>query len=158
MDFGLDFIADFLPAPPKKLASKKQKDEKKDEPERSLSSYLPTEVNGEVARTAEQYYKQGFREYRLGNYVRARESFELALQVNPAHERARFYLANAIKENDSEIKRLIAQARRAKDIGRLKEAQGYFETAMRHMTQDANNPDYVECEEALKNIKAGGVL
>lgn len=135
---------------------KVQKKEDTEEEGRSLASYLPNSVPKEVQKTAEQYYAQGFREYLAGNYLRAKDSFQLALQVNPAHDRARHYLANAEKENNDEIKRLINAGRKAKLVGRNSEAKGYFETAMRHLFNDRSNPDYVECEEALKSLKAGG--
>ena len=162
-DYGLDFISDLLPEVPvakKTSTAVKTKEEKKAQAdaERNLANYLPPEGSTEITKTAEQYYRQGFREYRVGNYLRAKESFELALQVNPAHERSRYYLASSVKENENEIRRLINAGKKSKDVGRLKEAQGYFETAMRHMASDQTNPDYIECEEALKGIKAGSGL
>lgn len=120
--------------------------------DRSLASYLPSSVTKEVEKTADQYYWQGFREYTKGNYLRAKESFELALQVDPSHEKSRHYLASAEKENTDEIKKLIASGNKAKLVGRISEARGYYETAIRHLYNDRANPDYVECVEALKAL------
>jgi tetratricopeptide (TPR) repeat protein len=157
-EYGLGFLADFLPegTQPKKTASGKSPGKKdKDGEGRAVASYEASGVAPEVAKTAEQYYRQGFREYRAGHYLRARESFSLALQVNPAHHRARFYLDSAITENDNEIKRLIASGKTAKEVGRFREARGYFETALRRLGQDEENPDYTECVEALKTLNEG---
>ena len=127
-----------------------------EEEDRGLASYLPGTVNKEVEKTAEQYYWQGFREYMKGNFLRAKESFELALQVNPSHDRARHYLASVNKENADEIKSLIASAKKAKLIGHVQSAKGFCETALRHLYNDQANPDYADCAEILKEMKAGG--
>ncbi len=129
---------------------------KKEEADRSLSSYLPTGVSKEVEKTADQYYWQGFREYTKGNYLRAKDSFELALQVNPAHEKARHYLNSAEKENSDEIRRLVDAAKKANIVGRTSDVKRYCETALRHLHTDQASPEYEDCQEMLKNIKAGG--
>jgi hypothetical protein len=124
----------------------------KEEADKTLSSYLPSTVSKDIEKTAEQYYRQGFREFREENYLRAKAQFELALQVNPNHELSRQYLKNSEKEIDTQVKDMIAGAGRAKTAGRLHEAKGYYETAMRLMYYDRSNPDFIECEEALKKI------
>ncbi len=159
-DYGLDFVADLIGAPPKsQLAQKKsgQKKDEKEEKDRSVASYGAPSVAPEVARTAEQYYRQGFREFKAGNYLRARESFALALQVNPGHERARAYLENSIRENEREVKHLIDLGRRARDVGRFKLARSLFSTALRHSGDDPEDPLVIESKEALKNLESGGV-
>src|SRR5690606_24086654 len=113
-----------------------KKEEKENRANRGLAAYLPPGVGREAAKSAEQSYWEGFREYREGHYLRAKEHFELALQVNPAHELARFYLKSAEKEIGDEIKRMIAAAQKATVAGRLREAKGYYETAMRAMYHD----------------------
>lgn len=129
-----------------------KKSAKKENDDRSLASYLPVGVTRDVEKTAEQYYRQGFREYREGNYLRAKAQFELALQVNPNHGFARHYLAGAENEITAEIKKMIAGAQKSIVAGRLREAKGYYETAMRLMYYDRSNPDFIECEESLKKI------
>lgn len=123
--------------------------------DRALASYLPSSVSKDVEKTADQYYWLGFREYMEGNYLRAKDNFELALQVNPAHEKARHYLASVEKEKEDEIKRLIEGARRAKLVGRSQDAKGDCETALRHLYNDRANPDYADCAEILKDINGG---
>ncbi|MBS1959867.1 MAG: FHA domain-containing protein [Bdellovibrionales bacterium] len=137
--------------PPKTQETKKESKVEKDQ-NRGLASYLPPGVGREAAKSAEQSYWEGFREYREGHYLRAKEHFELALQVNPAHDLARFYLKSADKEIDDEVKRMLMAAQKATVAGRLREAKGYYETAMRAMFNDRSNPDYIEAEEALKKL------
>jgi pSer/pThr/pTyr-binding forkhead associated (FHA) protein len=154
---GLEFLADYLPASEKPVV-RKAKAEKKEAPERALSSYLPAEVGPEVVKTSDQYYREGFRELRAGNHLRARALFELAIQVNPSHERARFHLKAAIHENDQEIKRLIDKGKQSISVGRVREARAYLNSAIRRTSRDDKDPRYNECIEALKVIESGGKL
>lgn len=142
----------FLMQEPEQKAPPAKKAEKTEKQDRNLASFLPPGVGKEAAKSAEQSYREGFREYREGHYLRAKEHFELALQVNPGHELARFYLKSAEKEIDGEIKSMLIAAQKATAAGRLREAKGYYETAMRAMFNDKTNPDYIECEEALKKL------
>lgn len=148
---GLYFYMDQEEAPktPPKQAAKKTTEEGD---QRGLATYLPGSVEKEVSKTAEQYYRQGFREYREKNYLRAKSQFELALQINPNHVLARHYLHAAEQDIINEIKKMIYSAQKAVVAGRLKEAKGYYEAAMRLMYNDQTNPDFIECEEAVSKI------
>jgi tetratricopeptide (TPR) repeat protein len=155
--FGLEILSDFLPAP-ERVVSAKKKVQTKEAADRALSSYLPAEVGPEVVKTSEQYYREGFREFKSGNHMRARAMFELALQVNPAHQKARHYLSVTIHENENEIKRLIEKGKQSMSAGRMREARGYLNSAIRKTTRDEKDPYYIECNEALKSIEAGGKI
>jgi pSer/pThr/pTyr-binding forkhead associated (FHA) protein len=156
-DFGLGMVADFLPETPKSKNSKAKKSvkdaEKKEAEAREVASLAPPTVSREVEKTADQHFALGFREYTAGNYVRAKEAFELALQVNPHHGRARYYLMHSEHENREEIRKIVESARIAREFGRTRKAIGLYETAIRHLYFDRENPLYVECESALKELK-----
>lgn len=137
------------PKAPVKATEKKSSEEGDD---RVLASYLPGGVAKEVGKTAEQYYRQGFREYREKNYLRAKSQFELALQVNPNHDLARHYLHAADQDIINETKKMMYSAQKAMIAGRLKEAKGYYEAAIRLMYNDQTNPDFIECDDAVKKI------
>lgn len=148
---GIYFFMNEEPAQrPTPQAKKVQKNS--GERDRSLAAYLPPGVGLEAVKSAEQSYREGFREYREGHYLRAKEHFELALQVNPSHELARFYLKSSEQEIENEIGRMMSAAQKAVAAGRLREAKGYYETAMRAMYHDRSNPEYLEAEQALKEI------
>jgi pSer/pThr/pTyr-binding forkhead associated (FHA) protein len=162
-EYGLGFLAEYLPETPsapkgkgkgKGKGKKNTQDGEKADPEsRDLASLAPDSVPKEIEKTAEQHFALGFREYTAGNYLRAKEAFELALQVNPNHGKARYYLANAEHENREEIRKIIEAARIAREFGRTRKAIGLYETAIRHLYFDRENPQYVECESALKELK-----
>ena len=147
---GLYFYMD-QDSSPKKTAKKEVK-KKEETDDRGLASYLPGSVSKEVIKTAEQYYRQGFREYRERNFLRAKAQFELALQVNPNHPLARHYLRVSEQDILDEIKNMMVSAQKAVNAGRLKDAKGYYEGAMRLMYNDQTNPEYLECEEEVKKI------
>ncbi len=138
-----------FPEEDQKAAKTKKVAEKKEEEQKPYSN---EPVDRESKKTAEQYYRQGFREYREKNYLRARAQFELALQVDPNHALARRYLYVSDQESKNEVKKLIMSAQKAKAIGKLKSAKGYFEAAMRLMYNDQSNPDFIECEAEVKKI------
>jgi pSer/pThr/pTyr-binding forkhead associated (FHA) protein len=138
-----------MPEEEQKPQKPKKKIEKKEESARGLAA---DPVDRESSKTAEQYYRQGFREYREKNYLRAKAQFELALQVNPNHELAKHYLYVSEQDSINEVKKLIRSAQKSRATGKLKESKGYFEAAMRLMYNDQSNPDFIECEEAVKKI------
>ncbi len=140
---------DSNPKSPAKAIAKKTADSPDD---RALASYLPGGVSKDIIKTAELYYRQGFREYREKNYLRSKAQFELSLQVNPNHDLARHYLQVAEQDIIKEIKDTMDSAQKQIVAGRLREAKGYYEAAMRLMYNDKSNPDYIECEDALKKI------
>jgi pSer/pThr/pTyr-binding forkhead associated (FHA) protein len=155
-EFGLDMLADLLPETPglkKKPAKAAKINETKDGEGRDVASLASALVSPEVEKNADQHFALGFREYTAGNYLRAKEAFELALQVNPHHGKARYYLATAEHENKEEIRKIIEAARIAKEFGRTKKAIGLYETAIRHLYFDRENPQFLECEAALKELK-----
>jgi len=118
----------------------------------ALASYLPSGVAKEIGKTAEQYYRQGFREYREGNLLRAKAQFDLALQVNPSHELARKYLHIADQDIKNEIKKMLVSGEKSVNAGRLREAKAYYEAELRLMNNDDTNPLYLDCVDALKKI------
>ncbi len=162
-DFGLEFIADFLPADPaaakRKTVRKESKEQKQEEIARDLASYLPASEDADgMKNESERYFQEGFREYRTGNYLRARDAFELALQMNPAHEKAKRYRGIAIRDSEVEVKRLIDAGLRAVDSGRFSQAKAFFEMALRRLPEDEENPQVKTCRNALKELNAGGKL
>ena len=153
---GLDFVIAYLPPDPNARRAVAKKEPKKEEVSRDLSSYLPPEVTGEVSKSAEQYFQEGFREYRAKNYLRARESFQLSLQMNPAHEKSKFYLTLSIQEADREVRDLMESGERSIQAGRLGQARAFFEMALRRLPDNEENPKVKTCKNALKDLKQGG--
>jgi pSer/pThr/pTyr-binding forkhead associated (FHA) protein len=150
---NLDLITEFFSPSPQKVQAKNKPVAKK-LPVGALDfeTIQPPEGLEGVKKAAEQHYRLGLRDYREGNYVRAKQQFSLALQVNPGHERARDYWAMCDVEIKNEMSRLRAQAAKARSIGRLSEAKGYYETMIRMLPGDDENDQLNEAKESLKDL------
>jgi pSer/pThr/pTyr-binding forkhead associated (FHA) protein len=119
-----------------------------------LSSYLPSveSTDSSVNKTADQFFHEGFREYRQKNYLRAKVQFETALQVEPGHQLAMLYLENCNNMIDDEVKYHIDNGKKNLDAGKLKEAKNDYESVMRLKFRNQTDPAYKEAEEQLKEV------
>ena len=125
--------------------------------ERDLNSYLPQLAASPgsttaLEKTADQFFKAGFREYREHNYLRAKIQFESALQVNPSHSLANLYLDNCNKQIEDEVQFHQDTGRKSYEAGKVKEAKSHFEAILRLLYRDPMNAAYVDAKEELEKI------
>ena len=127
--------------------------------ERGLA-LAPPPVDPKTKETSEIQFKEGFREFRQKNYLRAQFAFETALQIYPDHVLARMYLESTKKEMDEEAKKEFKVARRDEEANRLNSAKNHYESIQRMFFRDQSNPHYKEAEAKLKDLekklKGGG--
>ncbi len=102
------------------------------------------------SHSAEMFYKDGFREYTSKNYLRARQQFETALQVQPGHPLARLYLEKSNQAIEELTKHHLESGKKALAFGRYRQAKGHFETVMRSLHRDQSSPDFNEAKEQLQ--------
>lgn len=121
---------------------------------RDLTSYLPSGSAQDVVteRTIEMFFREGMREYRERNYLRARAQFESILQIRPSHDLAKRYLANANQGIQDEVKLQLERGKKNLDAGKLRSARGNFEAALRLLARDQSNERYKEAEDQLKKV------
>jgi pSer/pThr/pTyr-binding forkhead associated (FHA) protein len=119
-----------------------------------LSKYLPGAgaVDPVTERTAEQFFKAGFREYLAGNYLRAKTQFETVLQMAPGHTLATLYLENADASIKEEVKFHIDQGKISMESGKLKEAKAHYEAVLRILFRDQSNPSVAEAKDQLEKV------
>lgn len=117
---------------------------------RDLASYLP-EGEG-VVKTAEMFFKTGFRDYRERNYIRAKSQFEMVLQISPSHKLATIYLENCNKQIEDEVKFHLSQGKKGIEAGKLKSARGHFEAVLRLLYRDPNNTAFAEAKGQLDKM------
>ena len=121
---------------------------------RDLASYLPQGDSAkEIDKSAESFFRAGFREFREHNYLRARTSFETVLQILPGHPLATLYLENCKKAIDDEVRFHLQSGKKCIEAGKLKDAQGHFEAVVRLLYKDPKNPSYAEAQEQLDKLK-----
>jgi FHA domain-containing protein len=89
-------------------------------------------------RRAQENYIRGFRDYKQGNYSRARESFQVVLNLDPENELAKRYYQLAKLKFDETVKAHMLQGNRYREKKNWRMcASSYFNV----MTMVANNQD-----------------
>jgi hypothetical protein len=127
--------------------------EKKEEASRDLAAMLPQAANAEIAKRADEFFRAGFREYRAGNYLRARQQFETVLQIAPSHDMARRYIENCRIEMDRAAKEYLSRGKNAMEAGKIKEAQGQFEAVLRLYHSNQTNEHYQAAKVHLEELR-----
>jgi len=149
---GLGAVLIFFVPTPNSGTSSKKKRAPASVKETDLGQYLPQDQGLTANKTAEQFFKAGFREYRNGNYLRARTQFETVLQMAPAHTLAIIYLENCNKKIEDDVKTLLETGRRDLEAGKLRSAKGNFEAVMRLLFKEQTNPAFLEAREQLERV------
>jgi hypothetical protein len=123
-------------------------------PQQNLAAYLPPEASTDVTvnKTADVFFRQGFREYLDKNYLRAKVQFETALQISPGHRLAALYLENCDKEITEDVKYELDSGKKDFEAGKLKEAKNHFEQVQRLLYRDRSSPFYVEAQNQSKQV------
>lgn len=89
-------------------------------------------------RRAQENYIRGFRDYKQGNYGRARESFQVVLNLDPDNELAKRYYQLAKLKFDETVKAHMLQGNRYREKKNWRMcSSAYFNV----MTMVANNQD-----------------
>jgi hypothetical protein len=117
---------------------------KKTQDSKDLAAYLP---DAPYNREIEMLFKDGLREYFLGNYSRARTQFETVLQISPGHPLSTLYLENVNKSVEGEVKLHLDHGRKAFKAGKLHDAKAHYLKVMRLLNKDRNNPNFIEAKE-----------
>lgn len=120
---------------------------------RAPSSLNTGQFPGLKTSEAEVFFREGFREFREKNYLRAKTQFDTALQINPGHYLSQFYLKAAEKAISDEVTTHLRIGKKDMDVGKLKSAKGHFESVMRLLYMDQTDPHYIEAEDHLKMVE-----
>jgi pSer/pThr/pTyr-binding forkhead associated (FHA) protein len=117
-----------------------------DKETRDLASYLP-DTDPALSKTADVFFKAGFREYNNGNWLRAKTQFETVLQMYPGHRLASLYIQNCDKSIEEEVKFHLDRGKKEMQAGKLKVAKGHFEAVQRLLFRDQTNPAFAEARD-----------
>lgn len=113
-------------------------------------------IPGASSKESDVFYRLGFREYREGNYLRAKAQFETALQINPSHQLASHYLMSCNQEIQSEVAFHFERGRKGAEAGKLREAKTHFEAVLRLLFRDKGNKIYQETKDQLDKLEKEG--
>jgi hypothetical protein len=117
-----------------------------------LSVYLPD--TGVSSKTADTFFKDGFREYLAGNFNRARVQFETVLQIAPGHSLANIYLENCNKAVNSEVKFHLDYGKKAYDSGKLRESRAHYERILRLLFKDQSNENFIKAKDYYEKVNS----
>lgn len=119
----------------------------------STRLYSDLDPESETAKTAEAFFKAGFREYRERNYLRARLQFETVLQIDPGHMLAMLYLDNCKKEITTLVNEHIERGIKSFEAGKLQDAKAQFESVLRLLHNEPENQAHVDAKEQLEKLE-----
>lgn len=151
----LVILSALLPEAEKKVKKKKTAYTEPQEvvQDRVVSSLNPAGVDIQSLKTSENFYKEGYRELRAKNYLRARVAFETALQINPGHVLAKTYLVETQTTLRKEAETFMVLAQQNIEAGRFKQAYDNFDAVKRLYSRDRNHPKYKEAETRMDQMK-----
>ncbi len=147
---GLMAIATLLPTAEKKLKNKLNQELV--DINRAPAALQPPVVDDNSRKSAEHYFKEGFREFRAKNYIRARVSFETALQVYPTHPLANIYLEKTKQSMDKDGKILLEEGRKAEEANRLSDAFNKYDAVKRLFYRDQGHANYKEAQTRIDEL------
>lgn len=101
-------------------------------------------MNQQIYQKAYENFLRGYRDYRQGQFLRARESFQVVLNLDPENELARRYLNLAKIRFDELVKFHMLQGRRYLEKQNYRMCKASFQTVMTMLGNDPSNPEYKE--------------
>ena len=112
---------------------------------------------GNTYRRTQEYFVKGFRDYQQGQYARARESFQVVLNLDPSNELAKRYLHLSRVKFDELVKSHMIQGNRYREKKNWRMCQSNFSTVMIMLNNNQQDPIFKEakryfeeCQFALK--------
>lgn len=119
-----------------------------------LRRYLPqNQRDSDVVKRAEMYFKEGYREYVEGNYLRAKINFDTALQIHPDHRLAQRYTKIIESDMDDEAKDHKRAAKLDEAANRKGSALNHYDAIRRLYHMTPKHPNYVDADKAYEALK-----
>ncbi len=117
-----------------------------------LAAYLPVDPSAPVAKATDMFFRNGFREYTQGNFLRAKQQFEIVLQMQPQHAMALLYMQNCENRIKEEVASHLEIGKRSLVSGKLKDAKGHYEAVLRLTYRSSDDTAAAEAKEQLAKI------
>lgn len=119
-----------------------------------LRRFMPkTQRDSDVVKRAEMYFKEGYREYVEGNYLRAKTNFDTALQIFPDHKLAQRYTKLIETDMDEEAKEHKRAAKLDEAANRKTSALNHYDAVRRLYHMTPKHAHYVDADKAYEAVK-----
>lgn len=99
------------------------------------------------ARRAEENFLKGFRDFRQGQYARAKDAFQVVLTLNPDHLEARRYLTLSKLKFDEQVKQYLQQGRLNFENRNFRLCKSNFLTVITMLSHNPNDPSYIDAKK-----------
>ncbi|KYG67111.1 hypothetical protein AZI86_08860 [Bdellovibrio bacteriovorus] len=110
-------------------------------------------------RRAQENFIKGFRDYQQGQYARAREAFQVVLNLDPENELAKRYYHLAKIKFDELVKFNMIQGNRYREKRNWRMCQSNYSNVMTMLQHRKDDPSYKEAkqffEECTLNLEGG---
>ncbi|MFZ4402942.1 MAG: FHA domain-containing protein [Pseudobdellovibrionaceae bacterium] len=111
--------------------------------------------NSSQYRRAQENFIKGFRDYQQGQYARARESFQVVLNLNPEHDLAKRYHYLSKVKFDEQIKKSLNLGNVYRDKKNWRLCQSHYSMAMTMLQNNRNDPSYIEAKRYFEECSLG---
>ncbi len=108
------------------------------------------ERNTVTSKRAEENFIKGFRDYQKGQYLRAREYFQIVLNLSPSHVEARKYYELSKIKFDKQIDYNFIEGLKNKDKKNYRMCRSYFSQVLILIQNDRMHPKYDEAQRYLR--------
>lgn len=98
-------------------------------------------------KKAQENLVRGFRDFQQGQYSRARDSFQVVLNLDPENELAQRYVQLAQIKFDQQVKELMLQGARNKEKLNWRLCMDSFSKVMTMLQGRKDNPTYAEAQK-----------
>ncbi|MFN8789861.1 MAG: FHA domain-containing protein [Bdellovibrionales bacterium] len=101
----------------------------------------------ETAKRVQENIIKGFRDYQQGNFARARDHFQVVLNLDPDHEMAKRYYHLSRVKFDEMLQFHMLQGLRYKDKRNYRMCRSSFQSALIMIQNNSNHPKYREIKQ-----------
>lgn len=98
-------------------------------------------------RRAQENFVKGFRDFQQGQYARARESFQVVLNLDPDNELAKRYFHLSKIKFDELVKFNMLQGNRYREKKNWKMCQSNYSNVMKMLLNRTDDPTYKEAQQ-----------
>ena len=131
---------------------KKRLAKKKTDSDRIPIAILPPDQLALVKSQVDPLVRIGLREFQNGNILRARQSFDEVLRLQPDHAVALRYMNNCTVELERVVKAYLQTGRKQLDAGKLREARGSFQSVLNLLDSEPSSDHYKQASEFVDQI------
>lgn len=104
-------------------------------------------MNQMLFQKANENFMRGYRDYRQGQYLRAKEAFQVVLNLDPENDLARRYLNLSKIRFDEMVKFHMLQGRKYREKQNYRMCKAHFQTVMTLLGTDPTNMEYKEARQ-----------